>query len=314
MNFTEQVKKEIISKPIKSACCKRAFLAGIIRGSGRIYQTETGFGVEFKLSGDEVFQRVTEYLNTLFDYEVREVSFEQDKRHNKDKITVNVFGEQAINILKEIGVLTEKENAYEVSLNMFGAIAEKECCLKNFMKGLFLSVGNCILPSDRKTAKGGYHAELVFYHSAPAYETLSALSKMGVQSKIIRRRDAYVVYIKSSEQIQNLLAYLGCPLSVLKVTDLIIKREITNNSNRQKNCDLGNLNRQITASAEQTEAINKIIQNGLLEKLKEPLQKVALARMDNPEDSSMELAEKLGVTKSCLMHRIRKLISIAQEL
>lgn len=314
MSFTEKVKKEIIKKGIKSKCCKLAFLAGLIRGSGSLYLQDGKYGIEFKVELEEVFQLVSEYLKTFFDYEIREVTFGQDKRHNKDKIQINVFGEKAIELLMAIGVLEEKDSEYEVILNMFNLFADKECCLKNFFRGLFLSIGNCIIPSDRKSEKGGYHAEIVFSHSAPAYETLSMLSKTGVQSKITRRKGAYVVYIKSAEQIKNLLAYLGCSSAVFEITDLMITREITNNSNRQKNCDLGNLNRQVTATTEQINAINKIMGTDIFKGLKEPLKKVALARIENPEDSSVELAEKLGVTKSCLMHRLRKLIALAQEI
>ncbi len=314
MSFTEKVKKEIVKKGVKSKCCKLAFLAGVIRGSGSLYLQDGKYGIEFKVDSEEVLQVVSEYLITLFDYEVREVSFGQDKRHNKDKIKINVFGDKAIEVLNAIGVLKESDNEYEILLNMFTPFSDKECCLKSFFKGLFLSVGNCIIPSDRKSQSSGYHAEMVFSHSAPAYETLSMLGKTGVQSKITRRKDAYIVYIKSAEQIKNLLAYLGCALSVFEITDLMIKREITNNSNRQKNCDLGNLSRQITASSEQIEAINKIINSDLFESLKKPLKEVAQVRIANPEDSSVELAEKLGITKSCLIHRLRKLITIASEI
>ncbi len=313
MSFTAKVKGEILNKPIKSKCCKFAFLSGLIRGNGRIYQIEDKIGIEFKVDSDETLSRVIEYLKILFDYDVREISYEQDKRHNKDKITVSIFGEDAIKILTELSVLIEEDNGYRLSLNMCDNIKDRECCLKSFFKGLFLSVGNCLIPSVKKVTSG-YHGELVFFHNAPAYETLSLLLKVGIESKIIRRRDAFVVYVKSGEQIQNLLAYLGCPLAVCDVANLMIEREISNKSNRQKNCDLGNLNRQVNATAHQIDSINKIIKAGLLEKLKPPLKETALARLDNPEDSAIELAEKLNVTKSCFMHRMRKLIKIAEEL
>ncbi|MBQ0099442.1 MAG: hypothetical protein KBS91_02710, partial [Firmicutes bacterium] len=48
--------------------------------------------------------------------------------------------------------------------------------------------------------------------------------------------------------------------------------------------------------------------------LKQDLRLTAKATKDNPDDSMIELSEKLNVTKSCLNHRLRKLVCIAEEL
>ena len=91
----------------------------------------------------------------------------------------------------------------------------------------------------------------------------------------------------------------------------MINREISNKSNRQKNCDLGNLNRQVEAVAKQIQAIEKIEKSIGLEQLKPDLMQVAIARKENPETSLSELAEILNLSKSCLNHRLRKIVEIA---
>ena len=37
MNFTDKIKAEILAKPLKDVHCKKAFIAGLIRGSGVLY-------------------------------------------------------------------------------------------------------------------------------------------------------------------------------------------------------------------------------------------------------------------------------------
>ena len=96
--------------------------------------------------------------------------------------------------------------------------------------------------------------------------------------------------------------------------DLMINRELSNNSNRQKNCDLGNVNKQVEAAAKQIDAIKKIKQVIGLETLKIDDRAVAIAREENPDDTLSELAERLNITKSCLNHKLRKLVKIANEL
>ena len=51
-----------------------------------------------------------------------------------------------------------------------------------------------------------------------------------------------------------------------------------------------------------------------LETLKPDLKITATVRLDNPEETLTELAERLNVSKSCLNHRLRKLVCIANEL
>ena len=54
--------------------------------------------------------------------------------------------------------------------------------------------------------------------------------------------------------------------------------------------------------------------HALFEELSPALKDTAQARMDHPESSLQDLADELGVTKSCLNHRLRKLVEIADEL
>lgn len=314
MNFAEVIKSEILSKPIKDKHCKKAFLAGIIRGSGMLYEKDGELGLDFKVNSEETAMLVTNFLYTLFNYDIREVSVTEDRLNKKDRFVLSISGKETSEILKELEILIEQDGEDVVNLKFYGNITEKECCLKAFMRGLFVAVGNCTVPTAEDSANTGYHLELSFSHYTPALQTSEKLADNNVLTKITRRRESYIVYIKSAEEIKDFIAFLPAPVSVLKLTDLIINREIINDSNRRKNCDLGNVNRQIEASAKQIEAINKIDVTIGLESLKIDDRKVALARRENPDETLTELAERLNITKSCLNHRLRKIVCIAKEL
>ena len=60
-------------------------------------------------------------------------------------------------------------------------------------------------------------------------------------------------------------------------------------------------------------AIWKLKESGRLDKLKPSLRETALAREEYAEESLQDLAERLGITKSCLNHRLRKLAELAKE-
>jgi hypothetical protein len=72
----------------------------------------------------------------------------------------------------------------------------------------------------------------------------------------------------------------------------------------------------VEAAQEQMEAIRKLQSTGLLEQLPDKLQLTAALRLENPELTLNELAEEFDppVTKSCLNHRLRKILELAKNL
>ncbi len=314
MNFAKVIKKEILSKQIKDKHCKKAFLAGIIRGTGTLYEKDGELGLDFRVENEETVMLVSNFIYSLFNYAVREVAVSEDKLNKRDNFVLSISGLEAERILKELGVLLENEVETAVNLKFYENLTEKECCLKAFIRGLFVAVGNCTVPTQKDSTNTGYHLEMSFSHYTPALQTSEKLAEYNVLTKITRRRDNYVLYIKSAEEIKDFIAFLPAPVSVLKLTDVIINREIINDSNRRKNCDLGNANRQVEASYKQIAMIDKIDSVIGLETLKEDDRRVAIARKEYPEETLSELAQRLNITKSCLNHKLRKLVCIAKEL
>ena len=313
MNFVDKIKKEILSKPIKETHCKKAFIAGLIRGSGVLYEKDGELGLEFKVFDEQTAMTLTTSFYELFDYEIREVTVSEGQ-NNKTKFYLNISGEKGVEILTELGVLITDEEGVGVDLKFFGDLTKKECCLRAFIRGLFVATGSCTLPNENDNSSTSYHLEISFSHHGPALETSSKLAEYGIMTKIVKRRENYIIYIKSAEEIKDFLAFLPAPISVLKITDLMINRELANKINRQKNCDLGNVNKQVEASAKQINAIKKIQTTIGLDSLNKDLENTAKSRIDYPDDTLLELAERLNISKSCLNHRLRKILVIANEL
>lgn len=311
MSFIDDLRQELLNKPIKEQHCKIAFLAGIMRGSGVLFEKDGEIGLDVKVPTEECALTVTMLLKSLFNYDVREVAVTENSLSKKDKFILSIFGKGAINILKTLGIVEQSGEQLEVNFHMYNQVNKMDCCLHSFIKGLFLATGNCTLPTSKKSTHTGYHLELSFSHATPAQATANKLYKLGIKPKFLNRKGNILLYLKSAEEIKDFFAFIQAPKAVLKITDLMINREISNKSNRQKNCDLGNLNRQVEAVAKQIQAIEKIEKSIGLEQLKPDLMQVAIARKENPETSLSELAEILHLSKSCLNHRLRKIVEIA---
>lgn len=128
------------------------------------------------------------------------------------------------------------------------------------------------------------------------------------------RKDSAVIYVKSKELVSDILYILSAHNSRDKLNRLADQKDKVNNANRANNCSVSNLDRSLTASANQVLAIETISQTVGLKSLDEPLFEVAEVRLADKNASMQELAQRLAISKSCINHRMRKIISIAREL
>ena len=180
-----------------------------------------------------------------------------------------------------------------------------------YLQGAFLGSGSCKLPS---TASSGYHLEIVFSERESAKEFCELLLELELFAKWIQRKETYVAYVKSKEAISDFLAIIGAENCLKKFVSVSEKREESNRNNRAQNCVSGNADKAAIAAVKQVVAIQKIENATKFKGISEELSSLAKARLKHPEISLRELAELLNVSKSCLIHRMRRLMEIAEEL
>ncbi|MBR1984193.1 MAG: DNA-binding protein WhiA, partial [Clostridia bacterium] len=142
------------------------------------------------------------------------------------------------------------------------------------------------------------------------------LQEFNIFAKTIKRKNNYVLYVKESSQVSDILALVGAFDSVFELTNEMAKRDIRNKVNRQNICETANISKIVEASIRQTKAIKSIQELFGLENLPDELQNVALLRLANPEESLDDLLKlsKLPFTKSGLNYRFKKLEKIAEKL
>ncbi|MCL2249929.1 MAG: DNA-binding protein WhiA [Oscillospiraceae bacterium] len=201
------------------------------------------------------------------------------------------------------GFSKDKMLAHNVNLG----VLEDECCRTSFVRGAFLTGGAVTDPSK------SYHLEIVTAHYNVSRQTYSLLIDMEFSPKETSRGGNYIIYFKQSAAIEDFLTLIGAPIHAMQLMSAKIEKDIRNTVNRKVNCDTANVSKIVDASAMQIAAIEKIMRAGAFENLSERLQQVAKLRIENPESAIKELAEMSTppVTKSCMNHRMRKLIEIS---
>jgi len=214
--------------------------------------------------------------------------------------------EKLSRIFEAYGFSPGRMLAHHVNLG----VLEEECCRRSYIRGAFLAGGAITNPEK------SYHLELVTDHFNVSRETYSLLLEMGFSPKETARGGNYISYFKQSSAIEDFLTLIGAPLHAMELMSAKIEKDMRNSVNRKVNCDTANVSKTVDASATQIEAIERIETAGAFTALSEKLKQTARLRMHYPELSIKELADisTPPVTKSCMNHRLRKLVEISDAL
>ena len=145
---------------------------------------------------------------------------------------------------------------------------------------------------------------------------LEYLPELSITPGVTKRKGQYVVYVKGSEQITDLLAFIGANKAAMEFMQVKMVKEVRNYVNRTTNFETANIGKTASAAAGQLEAIRKIQQVRGLASLPEELRELAELRLENPEFSLRELGESLTppITRSGVNHRMKRLLQIADEI
>ena len=299
MSFSYDTKNELCRLPVQRHCCARAEAYGILLYCNTFSSTEVRIITEnpnFAARLPRLFQRA---FNLQFDRRPEpeqpgKLIFQITEQKKLDKI-INLLG------------FDPQQN---LALHINFGLLEEECCRASFLRGVFFAGGSITDPLKR------YHLELATSHAQVSRELSALLQDTGFTPKSVARNGSSVTYFKQSEHIEDFLTLIGAPVAAMNIMTAKMEKDLRNSVNRRLNCDSANLDKTVEAAQEQLEAIRKLRTAGLLEQLPDKLQQTAGLRVEYPELTLSELAEEFDppVTKSCLNHRLRKILELSKDL
>lgn len=198
----------------------------------------------------------------------------------------------------------------EPTLRINRANIENEEDVSYFLRGAYLVCGSLTDPHKE------YHLEFGVSYMNLCKDLLALVGEVLEQPKSTIRRGSYIVYYKESENIEDMLTYIGATMSSLEMMNIKIEKDIKNRVNRRMNCDNANMDKTLNASLQQVEDINYIFENAGESYLPDELLQVAKLRIENPEMSLRELCESVEppLSRSGINHRLKKIGEIANSL
>ncbi len=186
---------------------------------------------------------------------------------------------------------------------------------KAYLRGIFLSTGSI---NDPK--KSRYHLEFVVDSEEYANFISSLLNEFFLNSKVIKRENKYMIYIKEAEKIGDFLRITNATNALLYYEDIRIYRENKNMTNRLNNCEQANVDKTIMAASNQIKDIEFIKGKDAYDLLDDKLKTLVDYRIKYPDVSLQELSDIMShelntkITKSGLNHRFTRLKDFANKL
>ena len=295
MSFSADTKAELCRVPLSRACCAVAEAYGVLLYAYQFSAME----IRVITAGAPFAKRLPRLMQRAF-------GFDFDARSGGAKTTFSITDPEKIrSIFGAFGYDPDSTLVNHINLG----VLEEECCRTAFLRGAFLAGGSITDPSKR------CHLELVTDHKNVAGETVSILLEMGFSPRVTARSGHQVIYFKQSEAAEDFFTTIGASGAAMQLMSAKVEKEMRNAINRQINCDSANADKTVSAALSQLERIREIEHEIGLENLPPELAAVALLRIANPEVSLSDLAQLSDppVTKSCINHRMRKLMSFTCE-
>lgn len=296
MSFSSEVKSELCQVKWEKTCCARAEAYGALLFGNTFTPRE----VRLMTENEGFARRLPLLLDRAFG-----LSFDRLPGKKEKKFIFQLNNMEKIHQIIEAFGYDSRQNPV---LHINFGLLEEECCRAAFLRGAFLAGGSVTEPSKR------YHLELVTSHAQASREMLALLTDMGRQPGQTARNGSQVTYFKSGAQIGELLTLMGAPVSAMTLRNARAEKELRNGVNRQVNCEAANLDKAVNAAQEQLEAIRRLYELNRVEGLTAQLKETIVLRETFPELTLSELAEEFEppITKSCLNHRLRKLVELSR--
>lgn len=312
--FTEELKNEIVRDLSESLPCRIAFLSAYIRTSGSIVAVDGNYGFEIVTENERTAEYVCDLFERVFGTPLLVSDANIDVKRGKDKLKFAYVGENGCDILEKLALVKRHNDGISLVFGIDESLIADEECMRAYLKGAFVGGGSCTLPEEQTYSRTGYHFEVVFSNRVTASDCCDILCEFEVLAKLVTRKDNYVVYVKSKEVISDLLHIMQAEKCLKKLNKIVEKKDKNNNENRVSNCSVSNIDKAVTASVAQIKAIEIISQTIGLKALNANLFEVAEARLADRNASMKELADRLGISKSCINHRMRKIFDVAAQL
>ena len=287
MSFSTDQKKEIMCSALKSQCCRRSLLEGVLCSHGK---SENG-KLFISLDSRETIEFLSPFIVEIYGKTPAEIKSSSGGRR------------------KIISFESKSADKYiESQKNEVTYSGKCPLCISAFLKGIFIAAGRVSDPEKQ------YSLEFSLGNKTEIFKNF--FIDLGMTPRVSDKPGERLIYFRNSTEIEDFFALAGMNSTAFVFMNKKIQSEIRNNANRVANCEINNIGKAVSASMLQIAEIEELQSRGLLSYLPDELLQTALLRMQHKDLSLSRLASIMTppISKQGLSHRLKKISEIADDL
>ena len=293
MSYTYKVKNEILHRCDLNEDEKYAEIRAILLLKHAINQSN----IELKLENKEIAERIYFMLRELTKLKIF-IKFSKSKKFGEHNTYV-------ISIPSQPGIKKFIEN-----LENYSSKGEdvREAIEKGFIRGMFLGCGYIKSPEKE------YALDFFVDSEELAEELYNLLIKLEKKVYKTIKRNKPLVYMRNAEDIMDIIVLIGSMKEFYNYEETTMIKDLKNKTIREMNWEVANETKTLDTARKQIKMINYIGRKIGLNELSPVLEEIAFLRLENPEASLQELAEMIGISKSGIRNRFRRIEEIYNKL
>ena len=298
MSFSQDIKTEIAGRKVTRPCCAKAasYAAACF---GRYFDTR-GVVVQTEL------QPVALFLRRM--YQLSGITGTVEERERGEGYIYEFAVKDPAEVEKMLELFGHTGQEANLRINPKNLVCPG--CVSCFIAAAFLCGGTATDPKKEYTMEFTTSR----FNLAKDFEALLAEHEFAPHRT--QRKGTNVIYVKASEQVEDLLTFMGASGAALALMSDKIYKDLRNKANRLTNCETANMDKTAVANVQVTRAIHYLQEKQAMDALSEQLREAARMRLEYPELSLAQLAQKFEppISKSGLAHRMKKLETIAKQM
>ena len=313
MSFVQETKNELARVNPEKNCCRIAEIAGFIRFAGSIgIVGREKYRIVMTTPNLAVVRHYKSLINEYFEVDPS-IEGSEGGAFGRGRIYSITLGSEELSemILREVGILMARAGRNSITDGIYDELLRTKCCRKSYLRGAFLASGTVSNPEK------GYHFEITTGSEVTARDLRRLINTFDdITPRIVKRKNRFGIYIKSREQIADMLAIMGASSQYFEYQDTLMKKDLLTHAHRAENLDNANIDKSIRTASRQVEWIRRIDESAGLSSLSPKLQEAAMMRLEHPDAGLEELGQLFDppLSKSGINNRMRRLEQIARGL
>lgn len=293
MSYTYNVKEEILNNEMVTTVEKKAEISAILLSKNAFYEDK----IELRLENLNLAKRVYKFIKDITGLKI-EIKYSTSKKLGEHNVYI-------ISIPKQRGYKEFVESIRSFSTEL---ILASEEILKGFIRGIFLACGYI------KNPEREYALDFFLDNEEVADKLYNLL--LAKEKKVFKtlKRNKPLVYLRNSENIMDIMVMIGSIQSFFKYEETTMIKDLKNKTIREMNWEVANETKTLNTGNNQIKMIKYIDKEMGLNSLSPVLEEISYVRLNNPESTLQEIAEMIGISKSGVRNRFRRIEEIYNNL